>query len=399
MLLTGAKVVVPSGILEPGWLRLAGGHIADVGPGFPPVPVPEERRFELAGRVILPGFIDLHVHGGGGGSYTAADATEARRARAFHLSSGTTRSLASLVTAPVDDLLSGLSALADLTESGLIAGTHLEGPFLSRSFRGAQDPQHLLLPDVEVLERLLVAGRGTVRMVTIAPELPGAIELIRRIVGAGAIAAIGHSDATYATACSAIDAGASVATHLYNGMRPMHHRDPGIIGAALDRKEITCELIADGHHVHPAMLRLAFATARERVALVTDAIVAAGAKDGRYRVGSMWVQVEDGNAYVPGTQTIAGSTITLADAVRFGALQAGLPLPALARAASAVPARLLGTANEVGTIEKGKEADLVILDADLRVEAVVAGGERIPGPRPGTSVRTGEQAAVTWLAS
>jgi N-acetylglucosamine-6-phosphate deacetylase len=378
MLLTGAKVVVPSGVLAPGWLRVAGGRIAAVGPGSPSVLVPGEERIELGGRTILPGFIDLHTHGGGGASYTDGDPHEVRKGRAFHLSRGTTRSFASLVTAPVDDLLSALSSLADLTESGLIAGAHLEGPFLSRSFRGAQDARYLLPPDMEVLERLLTAGRGTVRMVTVAPELPGATDLVRRVVEAGAIAAIGHSEATYATALSAIDAGASVATHLYNGMRPMHHRDPGIVGAALDREEVFCELIADGHHVHPAMLRLAFATARERVTLITDAIAAAGAPDGAYLLGSMWVQVEDGKAYVPGTQTIAGSTITMADAVRYGALQAGIPLPTLARAASATPARLLGLGDEVGTIETGKQADLVVLDAGLGVEAVVVGGEWAP---------------------
>jgi len=380
MLLTGAKVVVPGGVLDPGWLRLALGRIAAVGSGRPSPERGEQHR-ELTGRTILPGFIDLHVHGGGGGTYTGGDPVEVRRARAFHRSGGTTRSLASLVTAPLDDLLSALASLAELAESGLIAGVHLEGPFLSHDFCGAQDPRYLLAPDAEVLNRLIAAGRGSVRMVTVAPELPGAIELIRRIVDVGAIAAIGHSNATYATATSAIDAGASVATHLCNGMRPIHKREPGIVGAALERQEVVCELIADGHHLHPAVLRLVFTTASERVALVTDAISAAGVEDGRYRLGPASVQVVHGVAHLEGTQTLAGSTTTLAGAVRHAVIDAGLPLAAVARAASAVPAQLLGISHDVGTIEVGKVADIVVLDTQFAVEAVFSGEEWQPAVR------------------
>jgi N-acetylglucosamine-6-phosphate deacetylase len=280
-----------------------------------------------------------------------------------------------LATAPLADLLSALSALADVTESGLIAGIHLEGPFLSPVHRGAHDPRYLLPPDHEVLSHLLAAGRGSVKMVTVAPELSGAIDLIRQIVDAGAIAAIGHSDATYAVASSAIDAGASVATHLFNGMRPMHQREPGIVGAALDRADVTCELIVDGRHLHPATVRLGFSMASERIALVTDASSAAGAGDGRYQLGSMWIEVRDGEAHLESSDTIASSTITTGGAVRRLVLDTGLPLPAVAHAASAVPARLLHLENEVGTIEVGRVADLVVLDRQLHLRAVMTGGE------------------------
>lgn len=374
-LLSAERIVTPSGLLEPGWLRIDDGRIVGVGEGTPPASLAgDEEITDLAGRTIVPGFVDLHVHGGGGGSYTGTDPGEVDKAVRFHRRAGTTRTLASLVTAPPDDLVAATATLADCAEAGWIAGIHLEGPFLSPSYCGAQDPRYLLAPDIELFDRILAAGRGQVRMITIAPELPGASELIRRVVDAGVIAAIGHSNASYAVATSAIEAGATVATHLFNGMRPLHHREPGIAGAALDRDEVVCELIADGHHLHPATVRLIFAAAGDRVALVTDAISAAGAPDGRYRLGPAVVEVRNSKAHLEGTHTLAGSTTTTGASFRHAVVDAGVDLCSAVRAACETPARLLGLDGLIGTIEPGKEADLVVLDRDLAVEAVLRAG-------------------------
>src|SRR5579862_2274759 len=374
MLLGGCRLVTESGTRERVSIRIADDRIADVVEEEMPAPLPTEERVDLAGRTVVPGFVDIHVHGGGGSTFTDGDAEAVAQACRFHRMNGTTRNLASLVTAPPEVLLRALASLADLTASGVVTGIHLEGPFLSPQYCGAQDPRYLRAPDGRLLAQLLDAGRGAVRMVTVAPELPGGIDLIGEIRRAGVIAAIGHSGATYAEACAAIDAGATVATHLWDAMRPLHHRQPGIVGAALARPEIACELIADGHHVHPLVVALTNQLAGDRLVFVTDAISAAGQPDGTYRLGEIAIAVKDGRSFLAGTNTIAGSTLTLAEGVRFAACEAGIPLDQAVRAAASTPARLLGMANEVGTIAPGYVADLVVLDSDLRVEAVMTGG-------------------------
>lgn len=373
MILTGVRIVTANEVIEDGYVRIAGEQIAELGAGAPPRS-DGERRYHLAGHIVLPGLIDLHVHGGGGSTYTDGDAAEVDRAVAYHRRAGTTTTLASLVTAPVPELLAALDSLAQLTEHATIAGVHLEGPFLAPSHCGAQDPHSLLEPDVAVLDELLSAGRGAVRMVTIAPELPGALALIEACRAAGVVAAIGHSNATYAEASAAIDAGATVATHLGNAMRKIHQRDPGIIVAALERPEVTCELIADGHHLSAAIIRLFARAAIGGVALVTDAIAAAGAAEGRYRLGPVVVEVSGTHAYLEGTRTIAGSTLTTGAAVAYCVREAGLGLLEVARAAALAPAAVLGIADRVGSIAPAKQADLVVLDEALTTRAVICSG-------------------------
>jgi N-acetylglucosamine-6-phosphate deacetylase len=379
MLLAGGRVVTPSGVLDPGWIRIDADRISAVGSGTPNSPQPDETRVDLGGHLVVAGFVDVHVHGGGGASYTSGDPEQTATAVAFHRRHGTARTLASLVTAPTKDLIDAVAALADLVDDGLVAGVHLEGPFLSSKRCGAQDPRYLLDPDPRLLEALLEAGRGSVRMMTVAPELPGGIELVREVVKAGALAAIGHSDASYDEANAAIDAGARVATHLFNGMRPLHHRDPGIVGAVLDRPEIVAELIADGHHLHESSLRLAGRSARGGVALVTDAISAAGAPDGEYRLGPATVSVRGGEAFLEGTRTLAGSTLTTARGLR-NAVSAGLTIGEASRAASFTPASLLGIEADYGSIEVGKRADLVVLGAELELRRVLLSGAFVDEP-------------------
>jgi len=374
-LLTGGRVVTPAGVLSPGWIRVAGTAIDAVGPGEPG----EQRSSglpvtRLSGHWVLPGFIDMHVHGGGGTSFTQGTAEDARHTADFHRRHGSTTIVASLVTAPLTDLDARAAMLAGLAREGVIAGLHLEGPFLSAARCGAQDPRHMIAPDVAAFERLHAAAAGQLRVITVAPELPGATALIKAAAQAGVIAAVGHTDATADITSAAVDAGASHATHLFNGMRPLHHREPGPVGALLDRDEVSCEVIADGVHVHNTAIRLvARACGPGRLVLVTDAMAAAGMPEGRYRLGSMQVDVARGVARLA-AEAEPGSTATMAGVVR-RAVAAGLPVTDVAAAASTTPARLLGLVERTGALRAGLHADLVVCDEEFGLRAVMRQGE------------------------
>ena len=396
--LSGGRVVTPEGVLSPGWIRLAGSRIDAVGPGEPPGPT-RLPLTDLGGAWVLPGFVDMHVHGGGGTSFTEGTAEDARRAVEFHRRNGSTTMLASLVTAPLADLEARAAMLAGLAAEGVIAGLHLEGPFLAAARCGAQDPRHMIAPDVAAFASLHAAAAGHLRVITLAPELPGATDLITAAAQAGIIAAIGHTDATADVTSAAVDAGASHATHLFNGMRPLHHREPGPVGALLDRDEVSCEVIADGVQLHDTAIRLvARAAGPGRLVLITDAMAAAGMPDGRYRLGSMWVDVARGVARLaadpgsganaePGGEAgprvsgaIAGSTATMASVVRH-AVAAGLPVTDVAAAASTNPARVLGLAGRTGALCPGLDADLVVCDETFRLRAVMRHGEWVTRSR------------------
>jgi len=384
VLLADGRVGTPGGVLDPGWILVTGDLIAAVGPGdgreqvAPRLPV-----VDLDGRWVLPGFVDLHVHGGGGSSFTEGTADDARHAAAFHRAHGSTSLLASLVTAPLAELEARAALLADLADEGVIDGLHLEGPFLSAAWCGAQDPQHMLAPDVAVFERLRAAARGHLRVITLAPELSGAAEVIRAAVRAGVTVAVGHTDATAEAASAAVDTGATHATHLFNGMRPWHHREPGAAGALLDRDEVTCEIVADGVHLHDITVRLmARAAGPGRLVLVTDAMAAAGMPDGRYRLGSRRVDVAGGVARLVGETgapgAIAGSTATMAAVVRH-AVAAGVPVPEVAAAASTTPARVLGIGGRTGALRPDLVADLVVCDEEFGLDRVMRHGQWLPG--------------------
>lgn len=371
--LAGARVVVPGAALPDGWVEVVDGRIVAVGTGL----VPRTETIDLDGDWLLPGFIDLHMHGGGGHDVTAS-AQDVAAAVDFHRRHGTTRTLVSLVTAPLDALVEQLGWIAELhaARPEQVLGAHLEGPFLSPARRGAQNPEHLRQPDLAVFAELAAAARGTLRCVTLAPELPGALDLIAAIRAAGAVAALGHTDAGYDDTLAAIDAGAGLATHLFNGMRPLHHREPGVIGAVL-AADLPCEVINDGVHVHPSIVALV-ARSAHRLVLVTDAIDAAGAGDGEVVLGGQQVRVRDGQARLISDGTLAGSTLTMADAVRAAVLDSGLSIEVAAAGAASNPARVLGIAGECGSIVAGLAADLVVLDDDLRLRRVMAGGRWCP---------------------
>ena len=385
VLLSTPRLLTPDGDASPGWVLLDGDRITDVGEGPPP-----RRADHALTGTLVPGFVDAHVHGGGGASYDAGDVDEAATVAATHAAAGTTTVMASLVSAAPSELAATMERLAPLVTGGLLAGIHLEGPWLSRRHRGAHDRSALTLPTPADVDRLLDVGRETLRMVTLAPELPGALDAVRRLADSGVVAAVGHTDAAYAQTRAALDAGARAGTHVFNGMRGVHHREPGPVTALLEPAANDCwlELVADGVHLHPAMLRAVAAAAPDRVVLVSDAMAAAGASDGDYRLGALEVTVRDGVARLAsgsGSGAIAGSTLTMAAAVRHAVQQAGWPLALAVRAATAHPARMLGLDGSngprlpVGSIEPGFAADLVVLDDDLHVDRVMRDGAWLIG--------------------
>ncbi|HEV2087287.1 MAG TPA: N-acetylglucosamine-6-phosphate deacetylase [Cryptosporangiaceae bacterium] len=372
-LLHSARLVLPIGVLDNGWLATSGGRIAAFGGPDAARPAGHD-EFDLSGRWLLPGFVDLHVHGGGGGSFGAASAEQARAAVALHRTRGTTTLLASLMTAPLAEMAQAADVLADLADEGAVAGIHAEGPFLAAARCGAQDPASMLAPDPEALGQLVQAARGHLRVVTVAPELPGALTLIRRIVEDGMVAAVGHTDATFSEAVAGLEAGARLATHLFNGMRGLHHRDPGPVVALMEHPDVVVELIADGAHLDPAVTRMVFRhCGAGRVALVSDATAAAGMADGSYPLGSRTVQVRAGVARLAGTDIVAGSTVTL-DAVLRRTVAAGVPVHDAVTALSATPAQLLGIGNRVGALLPGLAANLVVLGPGLDVHGVMTAG-------------------------
>ncbi|WOQ16919.1 N-acetylglucosamine-6-phosphate deacetylase [Raineyella sp. W15-4] len=388
-----ARVLTPEP-LEDAWVRVEGEQIAEVGTG--PVPdgvapggpagatpaQPAETRtddraevVDLGDRLLVPGFVDIHAHGGGGAAYTDG-AEAARTALATHLAHGTTSAMASLVTDAVDVLERQVRALVPLVRDRELLGIHLEGPWLSELHCGAHDPDLLRDPVRHDVDQLLAAGEGTIRMVTLAVELLGGVAAVRHLVESGVVVAPGHSHATYADANLAIDAGARVATHLFNAERPIHHREPGLIVALLERPEVVVEMIADGVHLHPAMVGDIARLKPRQFVLVTDAMAAAGSDDGDYELGPLKVEVRGGVARLAGGGAIAGSTLTLDRAVRFCVEHAGIDLVDAVRAATLTPASVFGR-EDIGRIAPGAYADLVVLGPDLGVEAVYRCGRQV----------------------
>ncbi len=370
------KVVTPTGVVEHAALSIDEGRIVACGPAAIGEPDPGSER--VTGWLV-PGFVDTHVHGGGGAEYATDDPEQALAARGFHAANGTTTTLASLVTAPTEDLLRQVAVLADLCADGHFAGIHLEGPFLSPAQPGAHDPALLRPIDSETVEQLLAAGRGHLRMITIAPELAGGPAVIRRLTEAGVTVAIGHTDADREATAAGIEAGARTATHLFNAMRALHHREPGPVPPLLDDPRVMVELIADGHHVHRDVLAMATAAAgTDRVVLVTDAMAAAGMADGEFQLGARAVEVRDGVARLTGPDgpgPIAGSTATMAAVFETMTGIVGR-IDQVAAMASTNVARHLGL--DAGRIEPGAPADLCVVDGRGRLQRVMMAGEWLP---------------------
>ncbi len=373
-LLKGATRIDERGEVPDAWVLFDGDTIAASGSGTGAPDAGE--TVDLGGATVVPGFVDLHGHGGGGHAYDDGG-TELEAALAAHRAHGTTRSVISLVANPLAELRERLAEIAELTGSDpLVLGSHLEGPYLAVNRRGAHNVDYLRAPDPADLDGLIAAAAGTLRQLTLAPELPGALEAIPQLVDAGVCVAVGHTEATSEQARAAFEAGARLLTHAFNAMPGIHHRAPGPVVAALEDERVTLELVLDGVHVHGDVARLLMEQAPGRVALVTDAMAAAGADDGDYRLGSLNVSVRDGLAHLSGTSTIAGSTLTQDAALRL-ALEIGIPAPAAVAALTSVPARAIGLGARLGLVEPGYAADIVVLDETRHVTTVWAAGRRL----------------------
>ncbi|WP_456285998.1 amidohydrolase family protein [Microbacterium sp. JZ70] len=366
-----------------GWIRFEDGRVSSRGDGDgwraatqTGDVVIDAAEIAGDGAVLTPGLIDLHGHGGAGAAHEdGADAI--RTARALHRAHGTTRAVISLVTASVDDLEARVAAIGRLAQhEDDILGSHLEGPFLDPGHHGAHDPELLRHPDADTVARLLAAGEiggtQTIRQITIAPELPGAIDAIRAISAAGVIAAIGHTDADADATAAGVDAGATLVTHAFNAMPGIHHRRPGPIPTAARDDRVVLELIADGVHVADAVMLMLLRAAPGRVALVTDAMAATGMADGDYAIGALDVVVEQGVATVRGTDIIAGSTLTQDVALR-RVVGLGVPLPDAVGALTATPAKVLRR-DDLGTLRTGAIADAVLWSRELEVARVWTAG-------------------------
>ncbi|MGW7252852.1 N-acetylglucosamine-6-phosphate deacetylase [Streptomyces sp. NPDC054834] len=374
--LAGASVVLPTGTVPDGRVIVEGTTITAGAR-------PDAEVIDVSGHWLVPGFVDLHNHGGGGASFSGSvdDALKAVRTHRRH---GTTTLVASTVTGEMDFLARQAGLLSELAEQGDIAGIHFEGPFISPCRKGAHSAQLLRDPDPAEVRKLVDAARGQAKMVTLATELPGGIDSVRLLAEHGVIAAVGHTDATYEQTVEAIDAGATVATHLFNAMPVLGHRSPGPIAALLQDERVTVELINDGTHLHPAALELAFRHAgAARVAFITDAMDAAGVGDGRYMLGPLEVEVREGVARLVEGGSIAGSTLTLDRAFKRAVTIDRLPVQDVVAALSANPARLLGIDDRAGSLEPGRYADLVLLDEEFDLKGVMRRGEWVVDPQLG----------------
>lgn len=373
-LIENADVCLPDRVLSRGAVLVSGGRIAGIFEDGDPLPATDE-RLDAEGLFLVPGFIDVHVHGGAGTDVmdAAEDGEAIGRIARFHASRGTTSFLPTTVSADRETLLAVIDGIVRAMDGPVGDGAeplgfHLEGPFLNPARAGAQHPGAIRELAEEELAELLARAGGHMRLITLAPECGGALGLIRVLREHGVTVSLGHTDADYDTARRAAEAGASHVTHLFNGMRPLHHREPGVAGFALADGRMAVELICDGIHVHPEMVRLVFAAKPpESVVLITDAIEAAGMPDGEYSLGGLPVAVRDGKAILRDGGQLAGSCLTMDRALRNAMAFTGRSLFDILPALTINPARQIGVAHRKGTIETGKDADLVLLDRDFSV--------------------------------
>ena len=387
--------VLEQGLVPDALLLIDGGDILWAGPA---AHAPQHRAARTLAHdgLLLPGLVDLHCHGGGGASFPdASDAAEMLTAVREHRRHGTTSLVASLVTADAATLRERVRDLSQLAADGEIAAIHLEGPFLSVERRGAQNPEHIVDGDAELVRELAAIAGGALATMTVAPEVEGADGVIEALADVGAVPSLGHTDGSSSQMTHAISTARTAlrrqrgrsplptATHLFNGMRPIHHRDPGPALAALDaaaRGELVVEVIADGVHLDARTVAHVFSIAAEdTVVLVTDAMAAAGMPEGQYRLGALDVTVEAGVATLTGAGAIAGGTAHLLDVLRFAVLEAGVDLVQAVRAASSVPAAVLGLQDRIGSLAAGRRADVVLADAQLNPVSVLRAGLAVSG--------------------
>lgn len=373
-----AQIVTPFRIIDNGTLVVDGRQVAGVGRESEVQIPPGSVVYDCSGMIITPGFIDLLVHGGGGAGFADMNIEAVRTISEFFFRHGTTGLLAALYSKPEKEMVADVRRIAQFITSSPgsnVVGMHLEGPFINRDLHGAMKSEYLWQPSVKRWQALHEAGGGYIRLMTIAPELSGADEVMRAAARDGVVLSIGHSAADYAEVVKAIDNGAAHVTHMFNAMKPFHHRTPGLITAALLHNELKVELIADGFHVHPAVMRLIYKVKGDGgIILITDAIRASGMPSGEYTFMDQKITVKDRKAYLD-DGTLAGSTLTMDQAVKNMVELAEVPLEDAVRMASLNGAKVLGVEHRKGILAVGKDADIVIMRKDFEVAMTMSMGE------------------------
>ncbi|MFB0557693.1 MAG: N-acetylglucosamine-6-phosphate deacetylase [Candidatus Bathyarchaeia archaeon] len=367
-------VVTPKELISRGQVSVEGGKIVYVGPEEPDV---SGQVLDFKDCFVVPGLIDLHVHGGGGYDVMGGSEGNLDGLSMFLAAGGVTSFFATTYSAPQEDLLESArrarEAATEGTEGANVLGLHVEGPYINPKMVGAQDEDHIRPPSTDELEEIHRAAGGVLRIVTLAPEVEGALEAVEWLRYRGVIPSAGHTDATYEKMIEGVDAGISHVAHLFNRMRPLHHREPGAVGAALLDERVSVELIADGVHLHPSVLRLAAKSkGSRRTALVSDGIAPTGLPDGEYRFGKEKVRVERGRC-VLGSGVLAGSAIRLCDAVR-NTVDAGFPITESVEMASTTPAGIIGVDDYKGRLAEEMDADLTVMSRDFSVLLTLVGG-------------------------
>lgn len=378
-----ARVVLEDRILTNGFIGVENGIISDVGEGSPQRAGIADNHVDIQGQWLVPGFIDVHVHGGGGVGFMGPNQGDIAAVTEFHAKHGTTSLLATTSTASTEILSEAIERLAAYTQypagkGSRVVGIHVEGPFLSQKRKGAQDPRYIIPPNRQLTQRWLEAGKGTIRLMTIAPEIPGALNLIQELKQHGVTVGAGHTDATYNEALEGIRYGITHSIHTFNGMRPIHHRDPGVLGAVLSDDRVVCELIGDGHHVHPGTIRLLYKSKGPRkIALITDAVEVAGLPDGEYISERTSVLLHDGIVELTDGSSLAGSVLTMDQAYRNILSYLSISPVEASLMASTTPATSIGIGHKKGRIAVGMDADLTILDSQLMVIQTIVEGTSV----------------------
>lgn len=380
--LINAAIVTEEGVLAGGTITFAEGRIVSIEPASNSAAPFEGETIDAAGGWVLPGFVDVHVHGGYGGDFMDASAESLDKITRFHGGNGTTSIVATTVTASREDISRVLASVHAYRQQPMpgaqVVGVHLEGPFVNPKWKGAQNPAYMLPPQKEWLVEWTKQYPGLIRQVTLAPEIEGALDLIEWLSVSGIVAAAGHTDATYDQIEAAVERGLSQAVHTYNAMTPLHHRNPGTVGAVLTDPRIHAEVIADGHHVHPAAIRLVTLVKNDHnLLLITDAMAAAGLGDGLYDLGGLAVNVNAGVATLAEGNSLAGSTLTMIEALRFVVEKVGLTVPEASVMASGNPARQLRLFEQTGSLAVGKQADVLLVSSGLKLERVWAKGNPV----------------------
>lgn len=361
------RLITASGEVDNAIITVNGGQISEISKGG-------AKNTDFQGKVVVPGFVDIHCHGGNGHHFFDRNENSAQEAAKFHLRHGTTSVFASFVAAPINDLKEQIRTLVENLPLLNIVGIHLEGPYLSEIFCGAHNPLFLTSPKLDDLSELLKVGQGWIKMITLAPELDGALEAISFLHQKGVIAAIGHSDADDVITKKAIDQGARVVTHFFSAMRPIHHRIPGMTLTSLFDNRIFLELILDNVHIATNAIAIPLQFATHRIVGITDALSVAGMPDGDYELGTTKVELRNKIAMIKGQNLLAGSTLTMDRSFKNSINSLGLSPEQAVRAFSVRPAEIFGL-DSVGDISVGKDANILILDEEFTLQKVFFRGD------------------------